>query len=72
MRKTYLLVMAAILTAAGLAVSAAFSVGSVAWANEVDVLLPADPSNTGGTPLDIDPLPESSESSEASQESSEE
>ena len=72
MRKTYLLVMAAILTAAGLAVSAAFSVGSVAWANEVDVLLPADPSNTGGTPLDIDPLPESSESSEASAESSEE
>lgn len=71
MRKTYLLVMAAILLAAGLAVTAVLSTGSIASANDpgAAVFLPADPSplpETGGTPLDADP-PAFSESSELSE-----
>ena len=75
MRKTYLLVIAAILLATGLAVTAVLSTGSIASANDLDaaVFLAADPSSlpeTGGTPLDIDP-PSSSESSGSSEGSSE-
>ena len=61
MRKTYLLVMAAILLTAGLAVTAVLSTGAIASANEVEVMafIPDEEASsmpeTGGTALDIEP-----------------
>lgn len=80
MRKTYLLVMAAILLTAGLAVTAVLSTGAIASANEVEVMafIPDEEASsmpeTGGTALDIEPELSSQEDSseESSQLSAEE
>lgn len=80
MRRTYLLVMAAILLSASLAVTAVLSTGAIASANEVEVMasLPDEDVSslpeTGGTALDIEPELSSQEDSseESSQSSSEE
>ena len=58
MRKTYLLVLAAILAASGLTVSAVFSTGAIAAANEVEaVSSESSRPDTGEAPLDFDLLP---------------
>ena len=64
MRKTYLLVLAAILAASGLTVSAVFSTGAIAAANEVEAVSSGSSRpDIGESPLAIDLLP-SSDSSE--------
>ena len=76
MRKTYLLVLAAILAASGLTVSAVFSTGAIAAANEVEAVSSGSSRpDIGESPLDFDLIPsmESSEdTSDPSDASSEE
>lgn len=76
MRKTYLLVLAAILAASGLTVSAVFSTGAIAAANEVEAVSSGSSRpDIGESPLDFDLLPSmdsSEDTSDPSDASSEE
>lgn len=67
MRKTYLLVLAAILAASGLTVSAVFSTGAIAAANEVEAVSSGSSRpDIGESPLDFDLLPSMDSSEDTS------